>query len=101
MKGTAGKPAPVTSDGFTPDQRFFLSYALSWATNLRPEYAHLILSTDPHPLPKFRVLGPLSNLPPFHAAFDVQPGDAMMRPAETRNRLWEVATPAPEPVLAR
>ncbi|MBM3461723.1 MAG: M13 family metallopeptidase [Armatimonadetes bacterium] len=86
---TEGDPAPRTDDGFTPDQRFFLNYALSWATNLRPEYAHLILSTDPHPLPQFRVLGPLANLPSFHAAFDVKPGDPMARPEEQRNRLWD------------
>ena len=76
-------------DGFTSDQRFFLSYALSWATNMRPEYAKLILQTDPHPLPEFRVNGPLANMPAFHQAFGLQPGDPMVRPEERRNALWD------------
>jgi predicted metalloendopeptidase len=88
QKAQAGKAAPKTDDGFTPQQRFFLNYALSWATNIRPEKAHLLLSNDPHPLPYFRVIGPLANLPEFHQAFNVKPGDAMMRPEEKRNKLW-------------
>ncbi|NDD30642.1 MAG: M13 family peptidase, partial [Proteobacteria bacterium] len=88
QKAQAGKPEPKTDDGFTPAQRFFLNYALSWATNIRPEKAHLLLSNDPHPLPYFRVIGPLANLPEFHEAFGVKPSDAMMRPENVRNKLW-------------
>lgn len=88
QKGQAGKPDPQTDDGFTPAQRFFLNYALSWATNIRPEKAHLLLSNDPHPLPYFRVIGPLANLREFHEAFGVKPGDPMMRPEAMRNKLW-------------
>src|SRR6476659_3490325 len=68
QKAMEGKPR-VTIDGFTPEQRFFLGYARGWATNMRPESARLLANVDPHPLPKFRVNGPLSNLPQFAAAF--------------------------------
>src|SRR5256714_12599300 len=54
-----GKPRPANIDGFTPEQRFFLGYARGWATSIRPELARLLVSSDPHPLAKFRVNGPL------------------------------------------
>src|SRR5437870_2357007 len=75
QKSLEGKPHPATIDGFTPEQRFFLAYAHGWATNIRPELARLLTNTDPHPLPKFRVNGPLSNLPQFAAAFQCKEGD--------------------------
>lgn len=87
-KASSTAAAVKTDDGFTPQQRFYLNYALSWATAMRPERAHLLLSNDPHPLPQFRVIGPLANLPPFFEAFKVQPGDPMMRPEDKRNKLW-------------
>jgi predicted metalloendopeptidase len=83
----AGKTAaPI--DGMTPDQRFYLSYAHSWAENSRPERERLLTNTDPHPLPRFRVDGPLSNLPEFAAAYGCQAGDAMVRPEAERCRIW-------------
>ncbi|MEW6281346.1 MAG: M13 family metallopeptidase [Candidatus Eremiobacterota bacterium] len=82
------KPPAPSPDGFTDDQRFFLSFARSWATNLRPEMARLIMTTDPHPLPHFRVNGTLANFEPFHRAFGLQPGDPLVRPPEQRNTLW-------------
>lgn len=81
--------ADKSPDGFSPDQRFFLNYAFSWATNMRAEKAHLLISSNPHPLPKFRVNGPLANMPAFFAAFDVRPGDPMRRMENKRNRLWD------------
>ncbi|MGE0492101.1 MAG: M13 family metallopeptidase [Vulcanimicrobiota bacterium] len=86
-KATEGKP-PEMVDGFTPDQRFFLSFAQSWATNVRPEYAKLMVKTDPHPHPKLRVNGTVSNMPEFFDAFGVQPGDPMRRPEDKRNAIW-------------
>src|SRR5882762_11222593 len=65
-KSLEGKPR-VTIEGFTPEQRFFLGYARGWATSTRPEFARLLVNVDPHPLPRFRVNGPLSNLPQFAA----------------------------------
>jgi putative endopeptidase len=83
-----GKPRPANIDGFTPEQRFFLGYARGWATNMRPEVARLIARQDPHPLNKFRVNGPLSNLPQFAAAFQCKEGDAMVRPEKDRCVIW-------------
>ncbi len=87
QKSQEGKPKK-TIDGFTPEQRFFLGYARGWATNMRPEVMRLITNTDPHPLPKFRVNGPLSNMPQFAAAFQCKAGDAMVRPEKDRCEIW-------------
>jgi predicted metalloendopeptidase len=75
-------------DGFTPAQRFFLGYARVWATNMRPEMERLQVNTDPHPHPRWRVNGPLSNMPEFFQAFGVKDGDPMARPVPQRNRVW-------------
>ena len=75
-------------DGFTPEQRFFLSYAQAWRNVYRPELARLVALTDPHSLPKFRVLGPLSNLPEFAEAFGCHAGDPMVIAPEKRTEVW-------------
>jgi putative endopeptidase len=54
--------------------------------NLRPEYARLLANTDPHPLPEFRVNGPLSNMEAFKKAFGCQKGQAMVR--EDVCKIW-------------
>jgi predicted metalloendopeptidase len=82
-----GKPGPVL-DGFTADQRFFLSFARVWAAEDRPESMRLRLNTDPHPLPKWRAIGTLQNMPEFQKAFGCKPGDPMVRPAEKQCKLW-------------
>jgi predicted metalloendopeptidase len=46
------------------------------------------VQSDPHPIGKYRVIGPLSNIPAFHAAFGCKPGTAMVRPPEKRCRVW-------------
>jgi putative endopeptidase len=74
--------------GFTPEQRFFLGYAQVWASNLRPEYARLITNSDPHPLPRFRVLGTVSNMPEFSKAFGCKENDPMVRSGELRCKVW-------------
>jgi predicted metalloendopeptidase len=79
QKSMEGKPRPPNVDGFTPEQRFFLAYAHNWATNMRPEYARLLVNLDPHPLAKFRANGPLSNMPEFAKAFNCKAGDPMVR----------------------
>jgi putative endopeptidase len=83
-----GKPRPADIDGFTPEQRFFLGYARGWAANIRPEIARVLTLQDPHPLNKFRVNGPLSNLPQFAAAFGCKEGDPMARPEKDRCVIW-------------
>ncbi|HEY6804883.1 MAG TPA: M13 family metallopeptidase [Pyrinomonadaceae bacterium] len=87
QKAMEGKPRKVI-DGFTPEQRFFLGYARGWATNTRPELARMLATVDPHPLPKFRVNGPLSNMPQFAQAFSCKAGDAMVRPDKDRCQIW-------------
>jgi len=88
QKSMEGKPRPANVDGFTPEQRFFLGYARGWTNNIRPEFARLLVLGDPHPLPKFRVNGPLSNMPQFAAAFQCKEGDAMVRPEKDRCVIW-------------
>ena len=79
QKSLEGKPRPADIDGFTPEQRFFLGYAQVWAAKARAEAERQQVLTDPHALPRFRVDGPLSNLPQFAQAFGCKPGDAMVR----------------------
>jgi len=81
-------PAAAPQDGFTPEQRFFLSYAETWRFKHRPEALRARLLTDEHAPPKYRVLGPLANLEEFAAAFQCRPGDAMVRPPDARVKLW-------------
>jgi predicted metalloendopeptidase len=87
-KSLEGKPRPADIDGFTAAQRFFLGYAQIWASNLRAEFARLMVNTNPHPVPHFRVNGPLSNMPAFAHAFHCKPGEAMVRPANERCQIW-------------
>jgi putative endopeptidase len=88
QKSLEGKPRPPTIAGFTPEQRFFLGWAQVWAGSIRPEAARVIVKTNPHPLDRFRVNGPLSNLPQFAEAFQCKAGDAMVRPPEQRCQIW-------------
>lgn len=88
QRAQQGKPAAVPPDGFTPEQRFFLSYAETWRFKHREETLRARLLTDEHAPPKYRVLGPLANLPEFAAAFNCKAGDAMVRPAKDRPNNW-------------
>ena len=88
QKSLQGKPRPKDINGFTPEQRFFLGWAQVWAQNIRPEAARLRVATDSHPLGKFRVNGPLSNMTQFAAAYQCKAGDPMVRPPEQRCQIW-------------
>lgn len=88
QKSLEGKPRPKDINGFTPEQRFFLGWAQIWAQNIRPEAARLRNATDPHPLGRFRVNGPLANMPQFAAAYACKEGDAMVRAADKRCQIW-------------
>jgi putative endopeptidase len=66
-------------DGWTNRQRFFLSYAYAWCTNIRPEIARLMVTTDPHSLPIFRIDNVVSNMPEFEQAFGCRAGQRMVR----------------------
>ncbi len=84
----AGDQRPGPIDGFTPEQRFFLSWAQVWRGNIRPEMLRQRLIVDPHSPGQFRCNGPLSNLPEFQKAFDVPDGSPMVRPAAERVQIW-------------
>ncbi len=75
-------------DGFTPDQRFFLSWAQVWRSESRAETAFTMIKTDPHSPSLWRCNGPLSNMPEFYAAFGVKEGDKMYRPENMRAKVW-------------
>ncbi len=75
-------------DGFTPEQRFFLSWAQVWRVNMRPEMARVRLNTDPHSPGQFRCNGPLSNLVEFQKAFNIPDGAPMVRPAAEKVLIW-------------
>ena len=66
-------------DGFTPDQRFFISYANVWKGNIAKEEILRRTKTDPHSLGKWRVNASLRNIEPFFKAFDIKEGDPMYR----------------------
>ena len=74
--------------GLTPDQRYFLGYAMAWMINDRPEAIANQVKSDVHSPAKFRVLGPLANIPEFYAAFDIKEGDAMKRADSLRVKIW-------------
>jgi len=86
-KAIAGKPHPRI-DGFTPEQRFFLGWAQVWRSLARPEQALNSLKTDSHSPNKWRVNGPLSNMPEFKQAFGCKESDPMVRPESLRARIW-------------
>ena len=74
--------------GLNPDQRFFLGYALAWMINDRPEALASQVKSDVHSPAKYRVLGPLSNMPEFYTTFGIKDGDAMWRPENERVKIW-------------
>jgi putative endopeptidase len=74
--------------GLTPLQRYFLGYALGWMTKEREETLRSDLLSDVHAPAKWRVLGPLSNVPEFYQAFGVKPGQPMWRPESERVQIW-------------
>jgi putative endopeptidase len=88
QKALAGKPAVGPIDGFTPDQRFFLGWAAIWAGTARPEYARVLVATDPHPLGQFRTNAPMSNMPAFAKAWGCAPDSPMVRQETARCRIW-------------
>jgi putative endopeptidase len=66
-------------DGWTYRQRFFLANAYSWCANVRPQVARLIVTTDPHSMPIFRIDNVLSNMSEFQQAFGCKAGQRMVR----------------------
>ncbi|MFL6619661.1 MAG: M13-type metalloendopeptidase, partial [Povalibacter sp.] len=83
-----GKPPAPSIDGFTQDQQFFIAWGQFRGDAVRPEFARTMVQGDPHPIGKFRVIGPLSNSPDFQRAFSCKAGAAMVRPPEQRCEVW-------------
>jgi putative endopeptidase len=75
-------------DGFTPDQRFFISIARIWRVKTRDEFLRMYVNTNSHSPARWRVNGPLMNFTPFYNAFNVQPGDKMYKPEDERITVW-------------
>jgi len=80
-----GKERAVV-DGFTPEQRFFLSYGQAWCQLQRPEMTRMRVQTDPHSPPHFRANGVLENMPEFQRAFSCSAGKPMV--AAPACRVW-------------
>ncbi|HVV55482.1 MAG TPA: M13 family metallopeptidase [Mucilaginibacter sp.] len=83
-EGKSGKKI----DGFTPDQRFFLSLAQVWRMKISDARLRLSIATNPHSPPMYRTNGPMSNMTSFYKAFNVKPGDKMYRPDSLRVKVW-------------
>jgi putative endopeptidase len=77
-----------TIDGFTPEQRFFISFAQVWRTNVRDAEAQRLITVDPHSPGQFRAYGPLLNVQAFYDAFHIPPGSPMWLPPDKRAIIW-------------
>ncbi len=86
-RSLAGKERKLI-DGLTPEQRFFLSWAQVWRTNMRENALRQQLAVDPHSPGSIRAIGPLVNLQPFYDAFGIREGDPMWRRPEDRAKIW-------------
>ncbi len=87
QKAKKQNPMP-TLDGFTPDQQFFIAWGQFRGDEIRPETQRKMVQGDPHPIAKYRVIGPLSNLPSFAQAFSCKEGSVMVRPEKERCEVW-------------
>ena len=87
QRALAGK-SRASLDGFSPEQRFFLSFAQVWRSSMRPEQERLRVLTDGHSPPRYRVRGPIANLPEFARAFSCPAKAKALRAAGERVNLW-------------
>ncbi|HET9571567.1 MAG TPA: M13 family metallopeptidase [Bacteroidales bacterium] len=74
--------------GLNPNQRYFLGYALAWMMNIRPEALANQVKSDEHSPAKYRIIGPLSNIPEFFETFNVKAGNKMYRPDNKLVKIW-------------
>lgn len=82
----SGRPEDI--DGFTAEQRFFMSWATVWRTLIREDALRTRIKTDPHSPGMVRATQPLKNIDAFYEAFDIKEGDAMWLAPEKRVRIW-------------
>src|SRR5271165_4688634 len=87
-KSLEGKPRPADIDGFTPEQQFYIAWGQFRGDEIRIEAQRLMIQTDPHPIAKYRVIGPLSNLPDFQKAWSCKADSAMVRAEGKRCDVW-------------
>ncbi len=87
QKAQQSRPAQ-TIDGYTPQQQFLIAWGQFRGDETRPETQRLMVQGDPHPVAKYRVIGPLSNLPEFAKTFGCAADAAMVRPAAKRCEVW-------------
>jgi len=83
-----GKPPAPTINGFTPDEQFFIAWGQFRGDATRLETQRMMIQGDPHPVAKYRVIGPLSNFKPFQQTFSCKEGSAMVRPAADQCVVW-------------
>ncbi len=88
QKSLEGKPRPADIDGFTSEQQFFIAWGQFRGDEIRPEAQRLMVQSDPHPIAKYRVIGPLSNLPEFQKAWSCKADAPMVRPEGKRCEVW-------------
>jgi endothelin-converting enzyme/putative endopeptidase len=88
LKSREGKPPAPAIDGFTPEQQFFIAWGQFRGDAIRPETQRLMVQSDPHPIAKYRVIGPLANLPEFQKAFGCSADAPMVRLPEKRCEVW-------------
>ena len=88
QRALAGRPRPPDIDGLSPEQRFFLAWAQIWRSQATDQYLRNQVTVDPHAPARWRVMGPLSNLPEFARAFHCGKGDPMVRPDSLRAQIW-------------
>lgn len=88
QRSLVGKPKPEPIDGFSGNQRFFISWGRGWRMMRRPESLKLLIATNPHSPERFRVIGPLQNMPQFAEAFGAREGDPMTVSAALRAEIW-------------
>lgn len=86
-QATKENPLPE-ADGFTPEQRFFLSYANLWAGNIRDEQIRVLTKSDPHSLGRWRVDGALPHIDAWYEAFGITEQDPMFVPKDKRVSIW-------------
>ena len=88
FKKTAQGQSNEKIDGFTPDQQFFIAWGQFRGDETRVQTQKLMVQGDPHPVAKYRVLGPMSNFAPFAQAFQCKAGSAMVRSDADRCVVW-------------
>ena len=81
-----GRPEDI--DGFTAEQRFFMSWATIWRTKMREESLRNLIKTDPHAPGMYRAYMPLQNVDAFYTTFDIKQGDKMFLEPENRVKIW-------------